>query len=699
MLSNIKPERIQDPATRELVSFLISPAFDFNDENAVLHLDFPIYRDDSGLAATAKILLLSKEYGVTVMTATTAGGNLETEAQDQLFSDVEQILSLMYSRLIRNKSLRKSSTMLSIPIHSFVFAPNISSFAKQDAVETALLRSSAEIEGFFEAAVSAELSSKTFSELLSTAEGAKGIIPPRKRDLEGLGEESRGRLAAKAEAEICCFDRTQRHGAITVLNGPQRIRGLAGSGKTVVLAMKAALTHLRNPEARVVYTFNTKSLYQHIRRLITRFYRQFHDQDPDWNFLKVMHAWGGQATPGVYSEACQLHQMSPVTYGDVSTYREPFDTAIELLTKDRKIRPIYDYIFIDEGQDFPVSFIRLCSKLTSSRRMVWAYDEFQTLFETVAPSIAKVLGDEGDEDARKLEEDTVLHKCYRNPREILVLAHALGMGIYSKRIVQMLENEEHWQDIGYNVVEGEFKQGSQIVIDRPIENSLASLSDPAGIDEIVKMTISKDYESELESVVKGVRADLDSGLLPHDVMVIGINDYAVKEYLFDLSVRLRKAGIEANNVHGDSFSLRDFAQEGKVTLTTVHKAKGNESHSVHIAGIGALFRRHTVRNRNVIFCGMTRAKGWIALYGSGDGAEQCKSEIDAAKAAFPTLRFKYPSDLQIKVMKRDLERSSIEKMRSERLLDAAMEGMSRREIEDYLDYRESKRSARRKPRR
>src|SRR5207244_4454545 len=114
-------------------------------------------------------------------------------------------------------------------------------------------------------------------------------------------------------------DQRQKHGSMIELDGLQRIRGLAGSGKTVVLAMKAALTHLRDPEARILYTFSTKSLYQHIQRLVTRFYRQYDDRDPDWTRLKIMHAWGGRNTPGVYYDACVASGVEPMRYTEAIT--------------------------------------------------------------------------------------------------------------------------------------------------------------------------------------------------------------------------------------------------------------------------------------------------------------------------------------------------------------------------------------------
>ena len=75
---------------------------------------------------------------------------------------------------------------------------------------------------------------------------------------------------------------------------------MAGSGKTVVLAMKAAQLHINNPEEKILYTFYTKSLYDQVKRLITRFYRMTQDHDPNWENLHILHAWGGINQPGVY---------------------------------------------------------------------------------------------------------------------------------------------------------------------------------------------------------------------------------------------------------------------------------------------------------------------------------------------------------------------------------------------------------------
>ena len=87
------------------------------------------------------------------------------------------------------------------------------------------------------------------------------------------------------EKEIALLDSEQEKAAIQLPPGPQRIRGLAGTGKTVLLAMKAAQLHLRFPTRRTLFTFHTKSLYNQAQALITRFYRAYADSDPNWEFV------------------------------------------------------------------------------------------------------------------------------------------------------------------------------------------------------------------------------------------------------------------------------------------------------------------------------------------------------------------------------------------------------------------------------
>src|SRR5262249_10039732 len=145
-----------------------------------------------------------------------------------------------------------------------------------------------------------------------------------------------------------------------------------------------------------------------------------------------------------------------------------------------------DFVFIDEGQDFPASFVRLCAQLARDRRFVLAYDDLQTIFRPTTPTAAEIFGTTPTgEPSVEFEEDIVLRKCYRNPREVLVVAHALGFGIYGEQIVQMLENEKHWDDIGYRLVSGSLRTNEDVVIERPEDTSLVALSPHLRPNQIV----------------------------------------------------------------------------------------------------------------------------------------------------------------------------------------------------------------------
>jgi len=83
--------------------------------------------------------------------------------------------------------------------------------------------------------------------------------------------DSRGGKLKKLEDSIATLDNIQGKAVIETVVGVQRIRGLAGSGKTIVLALKAAYLHAQHPEWRIAVTFNTRSLKGQFHRLINTF--------------------------------------------------------------------------------------------------------------------------------------------------------------------------------------------------------------------------------------------------------------------------------------------------------------------------------------------------------------------------------------------------------------------------------------------
>lgn len=685
---NINPETRffpEDSLAIELLGFLESNQEALGLEDSEVYYNYPLYRDLEGDLIRTHVLIISKNHGVIIVgisNTTDATSEKDLSISDKNLGDA---FNQIYSRLIKNKNLKRGKKDLLFSVETFLYAPLISESDNVE-LESEVVNNNQQIEDFISGLRVEPISEAIIDNILSSIDGAGGIVRAKPR-IDSISPGSKGDIANKVEAEILTFDRKQKHGYILPLDGLERVRGLAGSGKTVVLAMKAALTHLEFPEANILFTFYTKSLYQHIQRLITRFYKQFSEFEPDFEKIKIMHAWGGYSIPGVYYETCVAHGATPISY-DVAKRRnaiQPFDYVCNnFLENNKNIYSLYDYVFIDEGQDFPASFIKLCARISKEYKLVLAYDELQTIFQPTAPSYEVLFGD----IRPKMAEDVLLYKCYRNPREIIVCAHALGFGIYGPKVVQMLENKEHWEDVGYIVHEGDFVEGSNTIIERPEANSLRIVSDAFQKEDIVSVKVFSSFDEELDFVASSIKKDITNGLRPDDILVEVVDDRNAKDYLRGMEERLIKLKIQSHNVHADTFGLKDFQKEGCVTLSTVHKAKGNESFMVYVVGVDALFGRFSgVRARNILFTAMTRAKGWVSISGIGDLAEQCALEVAKALENYPLLKFKYPSEAELKVMKRDLQESDIKKQKIDRILDEMLGEMSPDEIKKYLDHR------------
>lgn len=662
-------------------------------KDAAAYTEFPLYKDDDGNVASAKVVIASRSHGLIVIETCNATDHLEDLAISIATKSLEEIFGFVYSKAIRSKQLRAGMQSLAFPAHAILYAPFVSSDRSPEEFTGKLINSDAALAGFLrENTLAAPLSEPVFLELRAVIEGSKGLIKPKKRDLEKQPPSAKGSQAAAIEAEIASFDLEQRRAYIRRLDGTHRIRGLAGSGKTIILALKAAITHLQKPDAQILYTYYTKSLHQHIKRLITRFYRQFDDQDPDWTKIHILHAWGGQGLPGVYSTTCRRHGVSTISYREAASVQPgtEFDYVVAQLLKKATPEAVYDYVFVDEAQDVPASFLKLAYQLAREGKFIYAYDELQTLFQTETPSAEAIFGKDNEGKPLVDLKDTVLHKCYRNPREILVIAHAIGFGIYGPRIVQMLENAEHWRDIGYTVqsevtTQDRFVEGQDVVIERPPENSLQSIAAHSSMDDIVSFRAFDKYiNDEIEYVASGILGDIADGLRADDILVVTVDDKNAPGYLDGIERALVSKGVNCHNMR-TSADPREFSHEGQVTLSTVHKAKGNEAFMVYVVGADAVFVQGAsmIRKRNMLFTAMTRAKGWVRVSATGPNASLVEAEINAAKRNFPLLKFKYPNEQQLKMMRRDREQDA-KRIEMERVLRKAAEHLTEEEFEAML---------------
>ncbi|MFZ2070580.1 MAG: ATP-binding domain-containing protein [Halobacteriota archaeon] len=656
------------PSAKALISLLKENSDELALTEAIVYHNFPLYVDSDSSKKNPDVMIVSKNHGIIIFKCLDQSKRtLNPELIEEIIADFEQVYSLLFSKLIKSRLLRKSPISLidSVRIKPALYIHEYNEQIKTEWDELAIVSESADLRNLIgDFKLDSPLRENVVKEILSIIEGSHAIIKAKKRSLVS-GEDTKGRILEKIESEIATFDLEQKRAAIRIIDGPQRIRGLAGSGKTIVLAMKAARIHSEDSDARILYTYWTKQLHDYVKRLITRFYREFADIDPDWTKIDIMHAWGGKNLSGVYYNTCIDNEIPPITFGDVRQYYggQAFNRVCEDLEK-HNLKRSYDYSILDEGQDFPPYFYRLCRKITQNDRVIWGYDECQNILNMEIQDTIKTFGKKPsgepyiDFSKPSTEEgqDMVLHKCYRNPRTILVAGMALGLGIYSDKIIQMPESKEHWEDLGFKILEGGYNTGDHMVISRPEENSPLIKDQLLDKDNsAIEWKVFDKLDEECQFIVDNIKKDLDEELLPQDIIVISLDDFEARNYFRIISKKLNDVGIKTFNLLDAPSNTTDFMVEDYITLTTVYRAKGNEAGSVYIVGVDKIFNnKHSIVARNKLFTAITRANAWATITGMGKGASEFEKEIKKVIDTDYQLVFEMPDLDDLKLFRRDL---------------------------------------------
>lgn len=494
------------------------------------------------------------------------------------------------------------------------------------------------------------------------------IRPSKKRaDIEHAN--SRGAKMRRIEASIANMDAWQKKAAIEFPESPQRIRGLAGSGKTVVLAQKAAILHAKNPEWKIAVTFQTRSLYQQFQNLIERFYRELTLDDPDWTKLKILHAWGSAAFSGLYYETAKEigHSVKDFSYAKSRYgYDRAFEGICTELLNDLKARPsssLFDAVLIDEAQDFPQPFFEIVYHITPDpHRIVWAYDELQNLGDYTMPPATELFGSREDGkpnvDLKNQEgspqQDIVLPICYRNTKWALTLAHGLGFGVYRERgLVQFFDAPELWDDIGYRFLKGQPKGGSKVVVERKPNSSPDYFDDLLTAEEAVQIgrfdSAAKQYQWIATQIKKNIEED---ELEPDDIMVIFCEPRSIKSESAKLVKVLAGLKIPAH-VAGVTASRDRMFNAHSVALTGIYRAKGNEAPVVYVVNAEHCYDGFELsKKRNILFTAMTRSRAWVTITGVGSEMQKLQREASCIMTNEFRLDFKYPSKEEIAKIKR-----------------------------------------------
>ena len=574
----------------------------------------------------------------------------------------------MQAKLRQHQALIRKRKLL-VDIHTVTFAPAISQLEPNDEH---LLCNADNLVSSIEELESADFEPEVLPDLVSVIQAISTLRRGRKK--RALHDQtSRGTRIKNLEASIANLDSQQSAAVVETYEGVQRIRGLAGCGKTIVLALKVAYLHARHRDWLIAVTFNTRSLKKQFENLITTFVLEQANEEPDWDKIRILNAWGapgGTDRTGIYYEFCRDHGVEYLDFG-TAKYRYGSDKAFEgacetALQGVKQFAPKYDAILVDEAQDFAPNFLLLCYEyLKEPKRLVYAYDELQNLGNRSLPPVEEIFGKNADGTARvvihppevgKPKQDIILDTCYRNSRPVLSTAHALGFGVYrTKGLVQIFENKNLWFDIGYQEEnEGDIEDGEPVALSRTAKSSPEFLEKHSPLDDLIQFEVFETAEAQTAWLVAEIKRNLtEDELIPDDIVVINPDPLKTKDAVGEARRTLMQMGINSN-LAGVTTIADVFTEPGTVTFTGIFRAKGNEAAMVYVINaqdcFGAFLPRDLARVRNRLFTAITRSKAWVRVVGVGKAMAALKAEFEKAKAENFSLRFNYPTEEERKTM-------------------------------------------------
>ncbi len=235
--------------------------------------------------------------------------------------------------------------------------------------------------------------------------------------------------------------------------GPRLIRGVAGSGKTIVLAANAARLVIKyekrqrsllgNKKKKILIVCYNRTLKELLREKINESYKQrCGDEaapcDVDLDVTNMNSLFYELST---HTNNC-LWEYQPIKNGDRDSMELQSEYYLSKLVDFCENHPIqfkslqYDAIYVDEGQDFlenwfKILFMLADNKNNRSPNLFIFYDDAQNLYGRTRPTWERI-------GIKVTGRSTVMTNCFRNTREIIETAFNVLVGSFCTNISKSL---------------------------------------------------------------------------------------------------------------------------------------------------------------------------------------------------------------------------------------------------------------------
>lgn len=334
--------------------------------------------------------------------------------------------------------------------------------------------------------------------------------------------------------------------------GHRVIRGVAGSGKTVVITCRAKyLSEIHKDWNILTLCYNT-SLSTHLKGAI--------DSKVHSNIeIRHFHGWINDILKELNLKS-GVYDDEEIT-SSISSIKE---NMIDKLTK-------YDAILIDEGQDLDKEWLKFIVKMLRNpehSHLVLASDGAQNLYNrkyTLKSVGIKAAG-----------RTVIMRENYRNTKEILDFAHKF---ITDDKIVKSVDEEDN-----------------NFFIDP--RSSLKNGPEP-------RLIKCNDFYSEIDVIIDRIKELNKLGVDYKDICIL---------YFYGKQLGIIESKMISNKI--PYFAISKSAKnkkifnynDNKVKISTIHSAKGLDFKFIFLCGIYKNLSKRYNESKKLIYVGMTRAR-------------------------------------------------------------------------------------------
>lgn len=404
--------------------------------------------------------------------------------------------------------------------------------------------------------------------------------------IEKIGHGVPETILEKVKRNIVLFDGDQTRFIFKKINQKRiTIQGLAGTGKTELLLHKIKELYTENNSNRIAFTCFNKALANSLKNRVPNFFdfMKVEEQIKWGERLWIMHSWGSRLDSnniGLYSFICKQYGIPFIGLREGS-FDYACKRAIEFLNSQKEVEPIFDYVLIDESQDFHESFFELCELVTKNTVYV-AGDIFQNIFQ---PNITES------------SPDFLLNKCYRTDPRTLMFAHSIGFGVFEGKGIRRL-NDNQWNACGYEIEE---KRNRRYVLSRTPLRKFNDLEE-ANI-ESVKIITTKDFDcsDDVIEIIKQIR-EQHPFVSPEDIAII-FTDNRNESYDLMSWIALKISNTfqwKTNKLYDTKEMKKDF-----ISISNINNIKGLEFPFVICLSSSRI--GHHVTKRNALYMTLTRS--------------------------------------------------------------------------------------------